>query len=387
MKIIGIKNYSYNLNHKNNLSLRSEKQYSDTQDVNCINFKAKTTNLNKSVFIQRNVIKKEESLSKFIDKIFNRIYQHDISTNYQLFIHPQLKPLFNDIDNISYKDIIPFIMSAEKSTLKPADKDCYKYIMKLIPKSMEYQNQSLEAINKIRSKAYDILVQNGFLPEELNNETIIEKSKAYKRFEKLLKDSSIEKESQDGVEVLVLHDKDNKDTTVRLQRKFLNGFGLKKNKLYEINLSEISYKDSKLNYNTSNAWKPIAKLTTYNDEELEIEYCMPRREIFKDYNNRYLIDKKISSLKSQPDLNRWKYVDPFFDIKDRTNNIIYTFQANNGTDKLVSIYDIEKNILLADINASKNKTLNFVEDAEIVLGTSLYTNLLRDSKRAHRSVV
>ena len=88
MKIIGIKNYSYPPKHKNDLSLRCERQYSDTQDVNCINFRAKTTNLNKSVFIQRNIIEKEESLSKFVDKIFNKIYQHDISTNYQLFIHP-----------------------------------------------------------------------------------------------------------------------------------------------------------------------------------------------------------------------------------------------------------------------------------------------------------
>ena len=380
MKIIGIKNYSYNPKHKNDLSLRCERQYSDTQDVNCINFRAKTTNLNKSVFIQRNIIEKEESLSKFVDKIFNKIYQHDISTNYQLFIHPQLKPLFNDIDNISYKDIVPFIMSAEKPTIDSTVDNFYKHTKSLIPKGMEYQKQCVESINKVRSKAYDILVQNGFSPEELHNKTIIEESKAYKRFEKLLKDSSIEKELQENSEILVLPDKDNKDTTVRLQRTFLNGFDLKWNELYEINLSEISYKDSKLNYHTSNVWKPIAKLTADDGSELEFEYCIPRREIFNDYNNRYLVDKKISSLKSQPDSNRWKYVDSFFDIKDRTNNIIYTFQTNNGTDKLVSIYDIEKGILLADINASKNKTLNFVEDAEIVLGTSLYTNLLRDKR-------
>ena len=41
------------------------------------NFTANVANLNKEIFVQRHIIKKEDSLSHFVDNIFDKIYQND----------------------------------------------------------------------------------------------------------------------------------------------------------------------------------------------------------------------------------------------------------------------------------------------------------------------
>ena len=381
MRITEVKNYSQNFNHKNKISsLKNDTRDINKQQSNNIAFKANISNLNKSIFVQRNIIKQEDSLSKFVDKIFEKIYQHDHSTNYAFFIHPKITPLFNDFDNLSHKYIIPFIQSSENLAINPNVVDLNKHIINLIPKGEKYQKQCLEYINKVNSKTYDILTQYGFIPEELHNITVTDKSNIYKNFEKLLNVQSIKKESQEGYDILVLPDKENSNSVIRLRRKFSNAHDLKWNKLYEINLSDITYKDSNFSYKTRGL-NPVAKLMTDEGNELIFEYRMPRKNIYiRDDKAIYLDNKAIRTLRTQPYLYKPDYINPFYDIKDYKNNIVYTFQENNGTDKLVSIYDFEKDVLLANINASKNKTLNFVENAEIALGTSLYTNLLKTKK-------
>ena len=160
MKITGIQ-ISSPYKFKNNLSSRDERCFINSQNTDNIAFKANVEKLNKAVFVQRNIIKQEDSLSRFVDRIFRKIYQHDHSKNYALYIHPKLK----HFDDVSYEDIIPFIQSSNNCTYNPKHENMHQYLESLIPKGVEYQKQYLEATNKGRSKAYDILVQYGFIPE------------------------------------------------------------------------------------------------------------------------------------------------------------------------------------------------------------------------------
>lgn len=77
MKICSINNNN-NLNQYNNKITSSNKYgYTTYPSHNSITFMANVANLNKAVFVQRNIIDRNEDLGDFVDTIFDKIYQND----------------------------------------------------------------------------------------------------------------------------------------------------------------------------------------------------------------------------------------------------------------------------------------------------------------------
>lgn len=78
MRVQSINLYSNSLNNKNNIGHNDKSKLQNTQFHNVnISFMANVANMNKAVFVQRNIIKKGENLGDFVDTIFDKIYQND----------------------------------------------------------------------------------------------------------------------------------------------------------------------------------------------------------------------------------------------------------------------------------------------------------------------
>ena len=254
MKITGIQiNSPYNC--KRNLLSRNERQYINSQRSDNIVFKANVAKLNKAVFVQRNIIKQEDSLSKFVDRIVDKIYQHD--RNAQTIIkNPQINCYAKDITTIDYKYIFGTgeRVHATPSTQIAQSDDLYKYMESLISKGNAYQKQALECINITRTKIHDILQQYGFNPKELHDDYIDVRSSIYKRFDELLSEPTITKyKDKPYRDVIVLQDKENTDAVITLARnnyslnsRFSDGF-------HEICDFNLLYEDSKIRYNLESA--------------------------------------------------------------------------------------------------------------------------------------
>ena len=380
MKITGIQiNSQYKF--KNNLSLRNERYFINSQNTDNITFKANVAKLNKAVFVRRNIIKQENSLSKFVDRIVDKIYQHD--RNAQTIIkNPQINCYAKDITTINYKYIFGTgeRVHATPSTQIAQSDDLYKYMESLISKGNAYQKQALEHINNARTKIHSILKQYGFDTKKLRDNYIDVKSTVYKRFNELLDNPIIKKESKDNCDILILPDKNNPNAVITLTRgnysideQYSDGF-------HEVCEFNLLYEDSKMSYNLENA-----TVKTEEGNKLSFTYRMPCKGNSETYNSDCIVlDNAITTLKSLPHRG-WSCVDddlPFYDIKDYKNNILYTFKNNDGIDELVSVYDLNKDVLLI-----KNKAIQFIENKKIALGTSLYTNLLQPKKPMGACVV
>ena len=387
MKITGII-ISSPYKFKNNLSSRDERYFINSQNTDNIAFKANVVKLNKAVFVQRNIIRQDDSLGKFVDRIFGKIYQHDSGSNYELIINPQLNTYTKNLYTINYRTIFPLKIYPEQKT-HPID--VTSYMESLIPKGKEYQKQVLDAVNKIRSKTHSIFVQYGFDPKELTEGYIDVKNSIYKRFDELLKDPSVKKEKHDYYDILVLTDKDNTDSVIKLFRNNILHPKLRySDGIHEVSEFRLSYKDSKINYGYA-LNGPYAKIITNDGNELVFDYWMPRKDIHSgnalDYS--LILDKDITTLRSLTTL--WSHIidydKPFYDIKDYNNNILYTFKYHNGVDELASVYDLNKDALLINNKITKDKAIALTEEKDIALGTSLYTNLLQPKKPMGACVV
>ena len=381
MKITGIQiNSQYKF--KNNLSSRDERCFINSQNTDNIAFKANVANLNKAVFVKRNIIMEEDSLSMFVDRVFNKIYQHD--RNAQTIIkNPPIDYYAKDITTINYKYI--FGMREKVHATTPTQiiqsDDLYKHMESLISKGKAYQKQALESINIARIKIHDILQQYGFNPKELHNNYIDVKSSTYKRFNELLENPTIKKHKDKPYrDVIELPDKENTGAVITLTRNNYSLNSRYSDGFHEICEFNLLYEDSKISYNLESA-----TVKTEEGNKLSFTYRMPCKGNSETYNSDCIVlDNVITTLKSLLH-NGWRCLDddlPFYDIKDYKNNILYTFKNNDGIDELVSVYDLNKDVLLI-----KNKAIQFVENKKIALGTSLYTNLLQPKKPMGACVV
>jgi len=341
MKITGIQiNSPYNC--KRNLLSRNERQYINSQRSDNIAFKANVAKLNKAVFVQRNIIKQKDSLSEFVDRVFNKIYQHD--RNAQTIIkNPPIDYYAKDITTVNYKYI--FGMRERVHATTPT-------------KSI---------------KIHDILEQYSFTPEELHDGAIDIKSNIYKRFDELLEDSTIKKcKDKPYSDAIVIPDKENTGAVITLARDNYSLSSRYSDGIHETSKFNLLYEDSKIRYNLESA-----TIKTEEGNKLLFTYRMPCKGNSETYNSDCIVlDNAITTLKSLQH-NGWRCLDddlPFYDIKDYKNN--------DGVDELVSVYDLNKDVLLI-----KNKAIQFIENKKIALGTSLYTNLLQPKKPMGACVV
>ena len=387
MKITGIP-YSPYINRGNNTSTNYCRRGNihATRNDN-ITFMADVSKLDPGVFAQRKIINPTDSLSLFVDSVFSKITEQDPNT-YSIIENPPIHSNAKDIVTINYRYIFRTgekVHAAIPSQIGQSD-DLYRHMESYFLKGTEYQKQALECINKARTKISDILKQYGFNPEELREGYIDVKSSIYKRFDELLKDSSVKKEWHNCDDILILPDKNDTDSVIKLSRNAI----LRHNNRYSDGLRKVSelklsYKDPKISY----GYKldgPYAKIITDDGNELVFDYWMPRKNI---HSGNYLddiliLDKEITTLKSSSTLGSFIIDDdkPFYDIKDYNNSILYTFKNNDGTDELVSVYDLKRDVLFM-----KKKDLKFIENREIAIGTSLYTNLLQPQKPMGACVV
>lgn len=376
MKLQRVQIYTNNQQYINHCSSEKNNKYAHKQHSANISFMANVSGLSKSVFVQRNIIKPEDSLSKFVDRVFNKIYQSNCNAYEIIKNPPTYNPYIKDLTTISYKDIYGMRekVHATPSTQIAQSDDLYKYMESLISKGTAYQKQALECINIARTKIHDILQQYGFNPKELHDDYIDVKSSIYKRFDELLSEPTITKyKDKPYRDVIVLQDKENTDAVITLAR---NNYSLNSrfsDGLHKICKFNLLYEDSKIRYNSESA-----TVKTEEGNKLSFTYRMPCKGNSETYNSDCIVlDNAITTLKSLPHRG-WRCLDddlPFYDIKDYKNNILYTFKNNDGVDELVSIYDLNKDVMLI-----KKKAIQFVENKKIALGTSLYTNLLQPQK-------
>ena len=382
MKLQRVQIYARNQQYINRNPSEKHNKNTNKQNSANISFMANVSRLNKSVFVQRNIIKSEDSLSKFVDKVFNKIYQHD-NNAYTIIKNPPSYHYYKDMLTVNYKDIYGMRekVHATPSTQIAQTDDLYKYMKTLVSKGTAYQKQALECINITRTKIHDILQQYGFNPKELHDDYIDVRSSIYKRFDELLSEPTITKyKDKPYRDVIVLQDKENTDAVITLAR---NNYSLNSrfsDSFHEICDFNLLYEDSKIRYNLESA-----TVKTEEGNKLSFTYRMPCKGNSETYNSDCIVlDNAITTLKSLPHRG-WSCVDddlPFYDIKDYKNNILYTFKNNDGIDELVSVYDLNKDVLLI-----KNKAIQFVENKKIALGTSLYTNLLQPKKPMGACVV
>ena len=374
MKLIAVQLYKPHQDYINDSFTKHMKK-------NNVTFMANTENLNKDVFVQRNIIKPDESLDIFIDKTMDKIYENDPDTcivNIQAYSE-KMTPI-------------------GRKTLKILSGPIIENMRSRFSKGIEYQKQSLEGINKIRTKIYDICEQYGFNPKELGT-FVYSDSSVNKRFDELLGDPTIKGNATykflnsedksvspyknntfasrellpifDGIsepvycnEVILLPDKNNPDEVIELSR---DNFVYKGDNYNARNI-KLTYKDSKNYYNVNNGQTII---TANDGTELSFDFFMPCNS-----TGSLVLNKKINTLKSTPHLNQSDN-SPFYEMKDYKNRVIYTFKNNNGADTLTYLYDLNKNIMYIN---QQDKATKLVEEGSIVLGTSLYTNLLQSKK-------
>ncbi len=379
MKLIGVQLYKQDQGYTNNSFNTSIKK-------NNVTFTANTENLNKDVFVQRNIIRQDDSLGQFIDKTMDKIYENDSDTclvNMQTYS----------------QDMVP----TGRKTFKIYSGPIIENMQNQFPKGVEYQKQSLEGINKICTKIYDICEQYGFNPKELGT-FVNTDSSVNRRFDELLDDTTIQGNTTykflnpdeksvypyqnntytsrelmplfDDIstpvycnEVLILPDKNNPDTVIELSR---DNFVYKGDN-YKVRNIKLTYKDSK-NYYDSNNGKTI--ITAKDGAKLSFDFLLPCNS-----TGAFILDKKIKTLKTA---FRLAADSPFYEIKDYKNRVIYTFKNNNGSDNLAYLYDINKNVIFVN---QQDKATKLVEEGSIALGTSLYTNLLQPKKPMGACVV
>lgn len=379
MNLISVQLYKPHQDYINN-------SYTSVIKKNNATFTANTENLNKDVFVQRNIIKQDENLGQFIDNTMDKIYEKDPDT------------CIVNMQTYSEK-----MLPIGKKTLRVYSGPIIENMRNKFSRGQEYQRQSLESMNKIRTKIYDICEQYGFNPKELGTFVNIDSS-VNRRFDELLDNTTIQGNTTykfidssekfvcpykdnyavnvcsreltplfDDIlepvyckEVLVLPDKNNPNAVIELSRdNFVYNFSTDNN-TYKANKIKLIYKDTKNYYDSNNGHTII---TAKDGAKLSFDFLIPCNS-----TGSFILDKKIKTLKPA---SHSAADSQFYEIKDYKNGIIYIFKNNNGSDNLAYIYDINKNVMFIN---QQDKATKLVEDGSIVLGTSLYTNLLQPKK-------
>lgn len=369
MNFISVGLYKPYRNHINNSS-------TSPINKNKVTFTSNTKNLNKDVFVQRNIINSQQDLGDFVETVLDKIYESDPSP-YEIPEYLKDNFYFN-----YYNDIVAsakVLFKDNINTLEHVNKNSFEYVQNLINNGIEYEKQVTEYLNTVYTNTRNILIQYGIDPKELTEGKISIKSSAFKKVNELLQNPAIEKETE-----TILND----------YRKF--------NQKWDPDPYDSIWWDSDLSImepqknikhvlilpdknNTGTVVKfKIDNDTHNNTRDVEIS--------IKDKKNEFdlFIDNNCITAKNGAKLNIKYGTNQFikYNIKDNTNNILYTYKNNNGNNELVSVFDSDKDLMLilAPEN-SKNRALKLAENKDIALGTSLYTNLLQPKKPMGACVV